>query len=402
MNSDAIIRQGKSKLLRVVLSGCKLRELIVLGEKIIGMPVALCTVNHLVWYTGEGIVSNPIIPLTGGAIMPTGEFPLPVLRGFLLEGEEPHLFSSGPFSYCFQPLRYQGRLWGYSGMVRKEPIDRHMVELHRVFCDVLAMEMEKQEAIKRVLLLSPEEVLLLNLLHNPELRYVHQAAERQITGGSGYLEIIVVRLMHPLGCLAPDFKAIEELKAILGCELCFGYREHLVAVVPMGTAYKARDALKGYLKAHALLAGVSHPFPRLEDLREHYSQAAAVAQSASVQDGVMQFYASRVFHEVAKQIKFDVTREVLCNLDIRNLVEYDRSHQTKLAKTLKEFIASGHNVQLTAQKLGIHRNSVLARIEKVKSICVDLGALTLDGYFSLVLLEGLEHTKEEWIPSKST
>ena len=54
---------------------------------------------------------------------------------------------------------------------------------------------------------------------------------------------------------------------------------------------------------------------------------------------------------------------------------------------LRAYLELGCNIRKTAAALGIHRNSALARIERIREIAGGDGVFSYDGYFSLIILE---------------
>ena len=51
-----------------------------------------------------------------------------------------------------------------------------------------------------------------------------------------------------------------------------------------------------------------------------------------------------------------------------SLLEYDKAHGTELIATLDCYFRCGQNLRLTADKLYIHKNSVIYRIKKIESL----------------------------------
>ena len=58
----------------------------------------------------------------------------------------------------------------------------------------------------------------------------------------------------------------------------------------------------------------------------------------------------------------------LYTLSIRSLVEYDKQNATNMVETLDCYFACNCNVSETAKALFIHRNTLIYRIDKIKSI----------------------------------
>ena len=76
----------------------------------------------------------------------------------------------------------------------------------------------------------------------------------------------------------------------------------------------------------------------------------------------------------------------LYTLSIRSLVEYDKQNATNMVETLDCYFACNCNVSETAKALFIHRNTLIYRIDKIKSI---LGRDLKDSEERLLLQLGL-------------
>ena len=76
----------------------------------------------------------------------------------------------------------------------------------------------------------------------------------------------------------------------------------------------------------------------------------------------------------------------LYTLSIRSLVEYDHRNETNLVETLDCYFACNCNVSETAKALYIHRNTLIYRIDKIRSV---LGRDLKDSEERLLLQLGL-------------
>lgn len=50
------------------------------------------------------------------------------------------------------------------------------------------------------------------------------------------------------------------------------------------------------------------------------------------------------------------------------LIEYDKKYRSQLIRTFKEFLDNRMNIKKTADKLYIHRNTLIYRIDKIKEL----------------------------------
>jgi DNA-binding PucR family transcriptional regulator len=75
---------------------------------------------------------------------------------------------------------------------------------------------------------------------------------------------------------------------------------------------------------------------------------------------------------------------------VRPLVEHDRARRSDLVRTLRAYFATGANVSEAADRMFLHRNSMLYRLERVRkltgldlkdsrvALALQLGLLTLE------------------------
>lgn len=394
MSENRRLRQGKARLLRAVLEGYSVSKLISLGEEILGFPLALSTVNHFVWYASGAMPQNPILPRTGAATITTQVLFDEAVDAFL-EADSPQLVRAhGGYHYCFCALRAGKKLRGYAVMVSASRYLESDRALLQAFCDILAEEMEKQNVVRRVLMLSEEESTLMHILENTATEHGTYDIESLFPVGTRYVELISVRYQSG-GNIAPDIGVVDAMRELLGCDICFGYRGGLVLVAPMGTFAQHRDALSGFLNDRKMLAGVSYPCVRLGELKDYYKQAEKALNYSGKINKKLVFYSEIVYFDLLDELPETFQTEMLCNFDIKKLDAYDKQHGTDYCRTLRAYIYSGFNAVETAKMLGIHRNSVLARMNKIYPFLQDESCLHMDGLLSAMILEHAKFRQRE-------
>ena len=53
---------------------------------------------------------------------------------------------------------------------------------------------------------------------------------------------------------------------------------------------------------------------------------------------------------------------------LQNLLNYDLSHETELAKTLETYLYQRNDINKTAKALHIHRNTLIYRLNKIRDL----------------------------------
>ena len=122
--------------------------------------------------------------------------------------------------------------------------------------------------------------------------------------------------------------------------------------------------LAHFFASHHLRCGVSNPFRRLGDLRGYYEQAAACLDNAG--EGLY-FYRDIMLEQMLSYIPPEQA-PFLVSPDIHRLEEAQRHYSFSLVDTLKAYLECGCNLIRTADRLFLHKNTLLYRLNHIKSI----------------------------------
>ena len=83
-----------------------------------------------------------------------------------------------------------------------------------------------------------------------------------------------------------------------------------------------------------------------------------------------------------------------CTENLNPLLEYDKAHNSSLSDTLKTYFLANCHVSKTAEKLYIHKNTLLYRMSIIKKgLDYDLtdSLVNLELFTSLLILEFIEY-----------
>jgi purine catabolism regulator len=133
-------------------------------------------------------------------------------------------------------------------------------------------------------------------------------------------------------------------------------------------------------------AGIGRPGAGLEGLRRSFSQAReslALVQSLFGGDRVLSFGELTLYHLLSRLQNCDELVDFY-QQTLAALVDYDQDHDMQLVDTLEAFFELHGNVSQTAERLYLHRNSLLYRIERINEI-TGLDLDDADSRFSLQL-----------------
>ena len=131
--------------------------------------------------------------------------------------------------------------------------------------------------------------------------------------------------------------------------------------------------------------GISEINPDHKDFERLYKNATLARQYCLRQKGL----GNRFTYENTKKALItsvlSENSEIKKSADetLKTLLEYDKTSDIQLLRTLTEFIHSNYNITKTARNLHIHRQSLLYRLEKIES----LTGMSLNNHDDLFVLE---------------
>lgn len=117
--------------------------------------------------------------------------------------------------------------------------------------------------------------------------------------------------------------------------------------------------------SHHLRCGVSNHFRRISALRGHFEQAAA-ALKGEAGDG-LHFYRNIMLDHMLSHIPAEQAR-FLISPDIARLEEANAQYSFSLVETLKTYLECNCNLIRTAERLFLHKNTLLYRLNHIRSI----------------------------------
>ncbi len=146
------------------------------------------------------------------------------------------------------------------------------------------------------------------------------------------------------------------------------YQEQLIllAYAPDELGFDALTVkLAHFFTTHHLHCGVSNHFRRMSDLRGCYEQAVAALEAAS--DEGLSFYRDIMLEHMLSYIPPDQT-PFLISPDLFRLEEANSQYSFSLVETLKAYLECNCNLIRTAERLFLHKNTLLYRLNHIKNI----------------------------------
>ncbi len=123
--------------------------------------------------------------------------------------------------------------------------------------------------------------------------------------------------------------------------------------------------LAHFFAAHGLRCGVSDPFRRLSDLRGFCGQAEAALVLESGEG--LHFYRSVMLEHLLSHIPTERI-PFLTSPDIARLEAAEKQFSFSLTNTLQAYLECNCNLIRTAERLFLHKNTLLYRLNHIKSI----------------------------------
>lgn len=112
-------------------------------------------------------------------------------------------------------------------------------------------------------------------------------------------------------------------------------------------------------------SGVSQPFTELTQFSGRFQQAYLTALATDKPCEFFDFiYPAQIFEAVSLHMDADM----LIHPVLKKLLAYDQTNQTEYFRTLQVYSMTLHNKESSARILGIHRNTLLYRLNKIHEL----------------------------------
>ena len=164
---------------------------------------------------------------------------------------------------------------------------------------------------------------------------------------------------------------IHIIENTLPCK-AFIYKNYIVAIVNQAKIKKEslESLIYSIINQFGNCAGYSEAFFNLEKLKEFYLQSVAALQYALNKDKKLEVipYEKIALKHICKVLGKNLTANLIVHPAINVLKEYDTEKNSNLCETLYYYLVNEQNTQATAKQLYIHRNSMMYRLEKIKSL----------------------------------
>lgn len=215
-----------------------------------------------------------------------------------------------------------------------------------------------------------------DLLDNPELNYPN-IRDRLHTLGFDLKEDLYIMTISSVSYRDTNSKLeviVRELNNILVGSLYAIYENTLVLLFSRpresGLSSYELNALENYLRANHLHAGMSNFFTDLKTARRFYLQARKAAQIGRRlgEPGPVHYYSDAYFYHIFEICETVEDLQFFIHPAMMKLLYHDQDHNSELLKTMHCFLETPGNPARIAEKLHIHKNTLLYRMNKIKAL----------------------------------
>lgn len=230
---------------------------------------------------------------------------------------------------------------------------------------------------------SNDEYYLMDLLSNDidDIDYVHKRLQStNFIMNSNYL-FLCIPFEQKFNDYRHNFalkELVQHIKNILGNCIFTYYKDMLVFLLSNNTediiTTSTKTKLLEFLELNNFQCSISFTFSNLLYLQDFFYQciyAINLCKTLNHEKILILFedYLDYYFFHISMNSKEHKLH--LCTLIhpyIKKLIEYDKSNNTELINTLKEYIFNNRNANLTSNKLNIHRSTFFYRFHKIENI----------------------------------
>lgn len=292
----------------------------------------------------------------------------------LAKYEEPVVYDSGyfPFTSIVSNIKYQGAPCGRLNRLctsgKPNPV---MLEE----CMIVVRNLSRMFSMRSVLTDSePISNMLTDLLNGTQLAesLVRQRMQHRYGFEEGRMQIAVIDVNAGSDVHVPSYYSelvsrifaedqavnlIHEDKLVLIFSACSGKNE-----TKETSLLKKLDL---FLARQNLRAGISEPFSYFNETKAHYAQAYAALGYAEPKEAV-DFLSILTDHLLS--FLPDRERDVFVSYEIEQLEEEQPHYSFPLVETLRVYLEEGCSLQKAADRLYIHKNTMLYRLNKIRDI----------------------------------
>lgn len=283
------------------------------------------------------------------------------------------------------PVVYRSQLYPFDSIVCNLWVEEEFVSRLNVLCvdsdtspticrasEMIATHLKRLLTKNRSLSAgSPVQRILLDLLHGIPLP---EEMIRESLKGTPMLADSLFQLFYVDMEAREDRQMASYYASVLKQQFPGGplipvvFREQLVLVI-YGENESALDSLIAeldhFFATHHLRCGASNPFRRLSTLQGYFRQSMAAVNGE--EDEGVRFYRDIMLDHLLSYIP-DEQIPYLISPDIARIQKAEQEFSFSLLETLRVYLACNCNLNRTAERLFIHKNTLLYRMNHIRTV----------------------------------
>ena len=131
-----------------------------------------------------------------------------------------------------------------------------------------------------------------------------------------------------------------------------------------------KDNLSLFLRENLYKVGISNHFHDFSGVHSAYLEASAALQIGNIKNSMFWYYrfSDYALDYILDKCKEEIDSRSLCYQELFTLMDYDKMHDTDLTNALRTYIECQFNVTHAAEKLFVHRTTLLKHLKKITQI----------------------------------
>jgi|GEM_PF-1449040 len=125
------------------------------------------------------------------------------------------------------------------------------------------------------------------------------------------------------------------------------------------------ERVSKYIAPASVSSGISQPYTNLLETAGRFQQAYTTARLTRKQ---FEFFDSLVPNQIFEFVSMNMNAGMFIDPLLPKLAEYDRKNKTEYFRTLMVYSLSLHDKDYSASALGIHRNTLLYRLNRIEEL----------------------------------
>lgn len=158
-----------------------------------------------------------------------------------------------------------------------------------------------------------------------------------------------------------------ELKNFMTRGYSFIWREHPVMLIRESDLAETIAEIRQLISELSFVCGVSMPFSGWDELDVQFIQAEAAIRYCKGANPVS-LCADHVWTYLTEQLEQIANVSQLYHPAVIALAEYDQKKGSQLLYTLYAYLANERSLSVTAEKLFVHRNTLLHRLSRIRDV----------------------------------